>query len=158
MRALERFWTGCHNCRGGDGCAVAEAAARAEAALAEAERAAGAGGRQAQLLRMPLSVTAGTVFLLPLGLAIVAASLAEWAGAGRGPTAAIWAPTLAGLAGFFIGVAIAWGLLAGLTRRRGKRRAAVLECHFVTLSIPATSGQCHDLTQHGGSVTGAEQP
>ena len=102
VKMLERFWHGCGHCQGQENCPLLVASEPLEPPTAEA--------------KLPVALTAGMVFLLPLALAIVGASLA-----GRGKAAnsamAEFGECFGLLVGFAVGVMTAKILLYVLCRR-----------------------------------------
>ncbi|MGQ9649316.1 MAG: hypothetical protein ACUVXJ_04330 [Phycisphaerae bacterium] len=100
MNWLERFWTGCGHCKGGQGCP-----------LVEANNPGGSGGTGGMALR------AAVVFLLPLTSAIVCSCLAwrMWASDAAGSIAG-W--QIGGMAvGIAVGIALAKVLIRIMRQR-----------------------------------------
>jgi uncharacterized protein (DUF697 family) len=102
-KMLERFWFGCGECHGADSCPMAE---HFEQFTAPREGVA----------KLPIPLTAGLVFLLPLICAMLAA---HWASTGLGletDQGRSIAQGLGGLAGLLAGVGWAKLLLVGFLR------------------------------------------
>ena len=103
---LERFWTGCGHCKGGQECPFVDTA--------------GLGGSQGAERGSGLALRAAVVFLLPLASAIVCSHLAGRMRAGdEAASSAQW--QIAGMAtGLAAGIAAA-KLLIRVMRRRERR-------------------------------------
>ena len=95
MKFLERFWFSCNHCHEGHGCPVAE--------HADPET----GKFEMPIQGAPLVGTVFLVFLLPLAVAIVGASLVgRWLVDPSEQSLRLWQPAGA-LVGFLVGVALA---------------------------------------------------
>lgn len=104
MRFLERFWFGCGHCHDGKGCPLAE----------HVDPQTGEFHTRADGLPIPVAVI--LVFIVPLVTAIVAAHLAGQWNTKLSGTALGWWQCGGGVAGFFVGVALARAALWFLRR------------------------------------------
>ncbi len=108
MRFLERFWTGCGHCRGGESCPIAEAAEQGGLPLG--------GGRR-------LVLTVFVVFVLPLLSALLVAFAAgEWFAGETASSLARW-QTGGLLVGMAAGIGLAKLLIHIATRKRAPRES-----------------------------------
>ena len=107
MRFLERFWTGCGHCRGGESCPIAQAAEQEGSPFGNSRR---------------LVPAVLTVFILPLVTAILTAFAAgEWFAADTAASLARW-QTGGLLGGLALGVGLAKLLIFVATRQRVPRK------------------------------------
>ncbi|HPM23848.1 MAG TPA: hypothetical protein PLP66_08065 [Phycisphaerae bacterium] len=105
MKMLERFWFGCGHCHSGEGCPFA-----AEAESGSATPATGEAG-------LPIPISAGAVFLIPLAGAILGAYVCGELSAAGAATLSVW-QFAGGAAGFVAGAVLAKLALAGICRLR----------------------------------------
>ncbi len=115
LKMLERFWFGCGHCHGPESCPLIE----------QMEHIAPPPPRS--VARLPIPVTAGLVFLLPLLSAMVAAQCFAQRFAGAGGLAASGWQALGGVCGLIGGVVLAKGLLRLLLGLKLRKSASATD-------------------------------